>query len=40
MQHLVEDNGFGEHIWNVNFAKVPDLLYWCKANLHPFMRPR
>ena len=27
---LVEHNGFGEHVWNIDLAIVPQLLHWCK----------
>ena len=28
---IVENNGFGEHIWDTDFDVVPKLLYWCKT---------
>jgi hypothetical protein len=32
---LVEHNGYGEHVWNINLAIVPQLFYWCKLIIPP-----
>jgi hypothetical protein len=31
----VEHNGFGEHVWNINLAVVPQLFFWCTLIIPP-----
>jgi len=29
---LVEHNGFGEHVWEIQIDMISQLLYWCKIS--------
>jgi hypothetical protein len=27
---VVEEHGFGEHVWDIKLDSVPQLFYWCR----------
>jgi len=33
---LVENHGFGEHVWEIDIKTIPKLLYWCKTFRLPY----